>query len=55
MKPSSRKKIDMAAVTKMATIGASVRERLARILGSRPSSANCESVRDAPANGWTVP
>ena len=47
--------IDIPAVSSVATQGASVRVRRARLRGSRPSSESCESVRDAPASGCSVP
>ena len=48
--------IDAAAVTTMATTGASVLMlRNPMVLGRRPSSDSCESVREAPERGWMVP
>ena len=47
--------IDIPAVSSVATQGASVRVRRARLRGSSPSSESCESVRDAPASGCSVP
>ena len=45
----------MPAVSSVATQGTSVRERSASMRGSRPSSASCIRVRDAPASGCSVP
>ena len=53
--PESRKRIDIPAVRRVATQGASVRVRRAKLRGSRPSSDSCESVRAAPASGCSVP
>ena len=43
------------AVSRVGIHGTSRRLRLAHERGRRPSSDNWESVRDAPASGWSVP
>ena len=53
--PASRNAIAGRAVSSVATQGTSARERRASRRGSSPSSASCISVREAPANGCSVP
>ena len=53
--PIKRNAIDIVAVSTVATQGASVRERSARMRGSSPSSESWERARAAPANGCKVP
>ena len=53
--PASRKAIAISAVSQVATHGTSRFERSASTRGSSPSSESCESVRDAPASGCSVP
>ncbi len=53
--PIIRNRIAIAAVSSVATHGASVRERRASTRGSSPSSDSCDSARAAPASGCSVP
>jgi hypothetical protein len=53
--PRRRKTVATPAVSTVATHGTSYRERRASIRGSRPSSDSCDSVREAPASGCSVP
>jgi hypothetical protein len=53
--PMSRSAIAMAAVSRVAAQGQSFADRSPRNRGSTPSSLSCDSVREAPASGWSVP
>jgi hypothetical protein len=53
--PSSRAPMAKPAVSRVVTQGASLRLRSAQLRGSKPSSESCESVRESPASGCSVP